>query len=205
MSKPKKELNPKLVKGDRIMCLHMDGETSVPPMTTGTVRSVVRDPFEPDSEIINVNWDNGSTLGLLSVTDSWVKIAQETLEEAKTTTLSSEYNFLNDNPEIFENFDWRFLREFLKKLRDASPVNMLQSQPFLYSGKDWIDRYYGENQEDNEDFQEVLEMADEAKDKMIQGVLKYMESEGIEIDLDKVNRLISKFASKILKLYISFF
>jgi hypothetical protein len=204
MSKPKKELNPKLVKGDRIMCLHMDGETSVPPMTTGTVRSVVRDPFEDDGEIINVNWDNDSTLGLISITDSWVKIAQETLEEAKTTTLSSEYNFLNDNSEIFENFDWRFLREFLKKLRDASPVNMLQSQPFLYSGKDWIDRYYGENQEDNEDFQEVLEMADEAKNKMIQGVLKYMESEGIEIELDKVNRLMGRFASKILQLYISF-
>jgi hypothetical protein len=204
MSKPKKELNPKLVKGDRIMCLHMDGETSVPPMTTGTVRSVVRDPFEDDSEIINVNWDNDSTLGLISITDSWVKVAQETLEEAKTTTLSSEYNFLNDNPEIFDNFDWRFLREFLNKLRDASPVNMLQSQPFLYSGKEWIDRYYGENQEDNEDFQEVLEMADEAKNKMIQGVLKYMESEGIEIELDKVNRLMSKFATKILQLYISF-
>jgi hypothetical protein len=204
MSKSKKELNPKLVKGDRIMCLHMDGETSVPPMTTGTVRSVVRDPFEDDGEIINVSWDNDSTLGLISITDSWVKIAQETLEEAKTTTLSSEYNFLNDNPEIFENFDWRFLREFLKKLRDASPVNMLQSQPFLYSGKDWIDRYYGENQEDNEDFQEVLEMADEAKNKMIQGVLKYMESEGIEIELDKVNRLMGRFASKILQLYISF-
>jgi hypothetical protein len=182
----------------------MDGETSVPPMTTGTVRSVVRDPFEDDGEIINVSWDNDSTLGLISITDSWVKIAQETLEEAKTTTLSSEYNFLNDNPEIFENFDWRFLREFLKKLRDASPVNMLQSQPFLYSGKDWIDRYYGENQEDNEDFQEVLEMADEVKNKMIQGVLKYMESEGIEIELDKVNRLMGRFASKILQLYISF-
>jgi hypothetical protein len=204
MSKPKKELNPKLFKGDRIMCLHMDGETGVPMGTTGTVRSATKDPFETDSEIINVNWDNGSTLGLLSVTDRWVKVAQETLEEAKTTTLSSEYNFLNDNPEIFDNFDWRFLREFLNKLRDASPVNMLQSQPFLYSGKEWIDRYYGENQEDNEDFQEVLEMADEAKNKMIQGVLKYMESEGIEIELDKVNRLMGKFATKILQLYISF-
>ena len=205
MSKQKKELNPKLVKGDRIMCLHMDGETSVPPMTTGTVRSVVRDPFEDDGEIINVSWDNDSVLGLISITDSWVKIAQETLEEAKTTTLSSEYNFLNDNPEIFENFDWRFLNEYLKKLRKASPVNMLQSQSFLYSGREWIDRHYGEDREDNEDFQEVLEMADEAKDKMIQGVLKYMEYEGIEIDLDKLNRLISKFASKILQLYISFF
>jgi len=39
MSKSKKELNPKLVKGDRIMCLHMDGETGVPMGTTGTVRS----------------------------------------------------------------------------------------------------------------------------------------------------------------------
>jgi hypothetical protein len=202
MSKSKKELNPKLVKGDRIMCLHMDGETGVPMGTTGTVRSVTKDPFEPDSEIINVNWDNGSTLGLLSVTDRWVKVAQEPLEEQAGT---SEYEYFSKNPEIFENFDWRFLREFLNKLRDASPVNMLQSQPFLYSGREWIDRYYGENQEDNEDFQEVLEMANEAKDKMIQGVLKYMESEGIEIDLDKVNRLISKFASKILKLYISFF
>jgi len=201
MSKSKKELNPKLVKGDRIMCLHMDGETGVPMGTTGTVRSVTKDPFEPDSEIINVNWDNGSTLGLLSVTDRWVKVAQETLEEQAGT---SEYEYFNENPEVFENFDWRFLREFLNKLRDASPVNMLQSQPFLYSGREWIDRYYGEDQEDNEDFQEVLEMADEAKDKMIQGVLKYMESEGIEIDLDKVNRLIKKFASKILNLYISF-
>jgi hypothetical protein len=203
MSKSKKELNPKLVKGDRIMCLHMDGETSVPPMTTGTVRSVVRDPFEDNSEIINVNWDNDSTLGLISITDSWVKIAQETLEEQAGST--SEYDFFNKNPEIFNNFDWRFLRKFLNKLREAGPVNMFQSQPFLYSGREWIDRYYGENQEDNEDFQDVLDMADKAKDKMIQGVLKYMKSEGIEIELDKVNRLMQKFAMKILQLYISFF
>jgi hypothetical protein len=97
------------------------------------------------------------------------------------------------------------LNEYLKKLRKASPVNMLQSQSFLHSGREWIDRHYGEDREDNEDFQEVLEMADEAKDKMIQGVLKYMESEGIEIELDKVNRLINRFSSKILQLYISFF
>jgi hypothetical protein len=205
MLKTKKELNPKVIKGDRIMCLHMDGETSVPPMTTGTVRSVTKDPFEKDSEIINVKWDNGSDLGLLSITDSWVKIAQETLDEQRNQISSSEYNYFDKNPEVFENFDWRFLREFLKKLRDAGPVNMFESAKFLYSGKDWIDRHYGENQEDNEDFQDVLDMADKAKDKMIQGVLKYMKSEGIEIELDKVNRLMQKFAMKILQLYISFF
>ena len=202
MSKPKKELNPQLVKGDRIMCLHMDGETGVPMGTTGTVKSVTKDPFEDDGLIINVNWDNGNSLALLSVTDRWVKSAQETLEEQAG---NSEYEYFSKNPEVFDNFDWRFLREFLKKLRDAGPVNMFEATPFLYSGKDWIDRYYGEGREDNEDFQEVLEMAEEAKHKMVQGVLKYMKSEGIEIELEKVNRLIQNFAKKILQLYISFF
>ena len=171
-------------------------------MTTGIVRDVVRDPFEVDGEIITVNWDNGSTLALVSITDSWIKVPNE--QKIEEQTVSPEYDYFSKNPEIFENFDWRFLREFLTKLRDASPVNMLQSQPFLYSGREWIDRYYGEDREDNEDFQEVLEMADEAKNKMIQGVLKYMESNDIEIELDKVNRLISQFSSKILNLYISF-
>ena len=202
MSRVKKELNPQLSIGDRIMCLHMDGETSVPMGTNGTVRRISRDPFENDGIVIDVMWDNGSKLNLLSVTDSWIKIDEETINEQSS---DPKYDFFNKNPEIFDNFDWRFLREFLKKLRDSGVINMLQSQPFLYSGKDWIDRYYGENQEDNEDFQEVLEMANESKDKMIQGVLKYMESNGIEIELSEVNHLIKKFSSSILNLYISFF
>jgi len=202
MSKPKKELNPKLVPGDRIMCLHMDGETGVPMGTTGSVIKISTDPFERDEEIIRVDWDNGRVLGLLSGIDSWVKVAQETLEEQAG---NSEYEYFSKNPEVFDNFDWRFLREFLNKLRDASPVNMLEAQPFLYSGREWIDRYFGEDQEDNQPFQEVLEMADEAKNKMIQGVLKYMKSEGIKIDLENVTRLVRKFSVKILELYISFF
>ena len=198
----KRELNPELVKGDRVMCLHMDGETGVPMGVEGVVTKVGRDPFEEDGKIIEVKWDNGSSLALISVTDSWVKVGDSQIKESLN---EQPHKYFMENPEIFENFDYKFLREFLNKLRKAGPVNMFQSQPFLYSGRKWIDRYYGENQEDNEDFQEVLDMADEAKNKMIQGVLKYMESEGIEIDLDKVNRLISKFASKILQLYISFF
>jgi hypothetical protein len=202
MSKPTKELNPKLTKGDRIMCLHMDGESSVPMGSTGTVEKVGRDPFEDDGEIIEVKWDDGGRLALLSTTDSWVKIAQETLTEQ---TGDPSFDYYDENPEIFENFDWRFLRQFLLKLRESSVENMFAVQPFLYSGREWIDRYFGEDQEDNEAFQEVLEMADESKDKMIQGVIKYMDSKGMEIELEKVNRLIRKFSDKILKLYIAFF
>ena len=154
----KGELNPKLKEGDRVICYHMDGETGVPPGTEGTVRRVSRDPFEPngDESIIEVIWDNGSTLALVSSTDAW-KTPKERVQE---DTGSKEYDYFSKNPDVFENFDWRFFREFLYKLRETGVINMFQARPFLYSGKEWIDRYHGENQEDNEAFQEVLEMAD---------------------------------------------
>lgn len=201
MNKPKREINPKLQIGDKIRCLHMDGETSVTPMTLGTVTRITRDPFETDAEIINVDWDNGSTLSLLSATDTWIKVEEKPLQEQVGDPI---FNYYRKNPEVFENFDYRFLNQYLRKLRESSVENMLAVQPFLYSGKEWIDRYYGEDQENNQPFHEVLEMADEVRDKMIQGVLSYMKSKGDEIEISKVNRLMQNFASKILKLYIAF-
>jgi len=203
MSKPRRELNPKLTAGDRVMCLHMDGETSVPPMTLGTVRSVVRDPFEDDAEIINVAWDNGNSLGLLSVTDRWVKAPQEQIEESASP--QNQFDFLSKNPDVFENFDWRFFIQYLTKLRDSGVINMFQAVPFLYSGKEWIDRYHGEDQEDNEDFQEVLEMAEESKDKIVQGVIKYLESKNMDFDdMSRFNRYAQQFSQKLLQLYMNF-
>lgn len=202
MSKPRRELNPKVTSGDRVMCLHMDGEISIPPMTLGTVRNVVRDPFEDDAEIINVTWDNGSSLSLLSLTDSWIKAPQEQIEEQ---SLSREYDFFSKNPEIFENFDYKFLVKYLYKLRESGVINMFQSAAFLYSGRKWIDRYYGENEEDNESFQELLDMSEESRNKMIQGLMKYMESKNMDLDdMGRVNSLLKRLADKIVQLYISF-
>ena len=201
MSKIKRELNPSVSKGDRIMCLHMDGETSVPPMTLGTVIRTAIDPFESDSKIIAVDWDNGSNLSLLPATDSWVK------DTTTQITEQNEYAFFGNNPEIFENFNWRFFRDFLLKVKKSSVINMLQSAPFLYSGREWIDRYYGENQEDNESFQEVLEMAEESKNELITGIIKYLESNDIDIDFDdmgRFNQYVRKFSNKLLLLYVNF-
>ena len=52
----------------------MSGEGSVPMGTTGIVTRVVRDPFEDGGKIIDVKWDNGSSLSLVSVDDSWIKV-----------------------------------------------------------------------------------------------------------------------------------
>ena len=195
-------LNPELKVGDKIMCYHMEGETSVSPGTIGVVRKIGRDPFEDEnSQIIEVKWENGSTLALISSTDAWKKV----VEEIQEATGSPEYDFFSKNPEVFENFDYKFLKKFLQKVRDSGVINMFQAAPFLYSGKEWIDRYHGEHQEDNEAFQEVLEMAEEVKNKMIQGLLKYMESKNMDIDdMSRFNNLINKFAMKINQFYMTF-
>jgi hypothetical protein len=199
----KGKLNPPVKPGDKIICYHMDGETGVPAGTKGTVTSITRDPFETDNDgqIISVNWENGSKLSLLTTTDAWKKVVEEIQEQ----TNSPEYDFFKKNPELFDNFDYKFFKKYLLKLRESGVINMFQAAPFLYSGEEWIDRYHGEHQEDNEAFQEVLEMADESKNKMIQGLLKYMESKNIDIDdMDRVNSLIRKFATKINQFYITF-
>jgi len=199
----KGQLNPPVEPGDKIICYHMDGETGVPAGTFGIVKRVSRDPFETDNDgqIIDVNWENGSKLSLLTTTDAWKKVVEKIQEQ----TGSPEYDFFSKNPEIFENFDYRFFKKYLFKLRESGVINMFQASPFLYSGKEWIDRYHGENQEDNEAFQEVLEMADNAKNKMIQGLLKYMESKNMDMgDMSRVNNLINRFAMKINQFYMTF-
>lgn len=195
----KGNINPELKKGDRIVLYHMEGEITVPPGTEGEVISISRDPFEKDQSIISVKWDNGSTLSLLSQTDFWKK-AKEKIEEQ----IDPNMKFVVENNEILKHFDWRYLRSYLAKLRESGIVNMFGSSPLLYSGKEHIDRYYGEKREDDNTFQELLDMADTARNKIIQGVISYMKENEKDLDnMDMVNKYAKNFAQKILGMYIA--
>jgi len=197
-------INPKLEEGDRVLCLHMEGETSVTPGTTGTVRRVVRDPFESDGgEIIEVRWDNGSQLSLVSVSDVWKKIPKE-IQEASSGL--PQYEFFRDNKEIFENFDWRYFREFFKLVKESGIVNMFAASPLLYAGSEHIERYYGEGREDDEIFQELLQKADEAKSRFIVEIIDYMQSKNLDVDdIDLVNRYANRISKSLLGVYINFY
>ena len=206
-----RELNPELKTNDRVICLNMDGEIAVPMGTKGTVSHVGNDPFENDGKIISVLWDNSSTLSLISSTDKWIKDVEKPIKEEikpKKDTLSPHYNFLANNPEIFKEFDYKFLKSFLHKMRETGIINMFAASPLLYVGKEFIDRHYGDKDFDyksQESFDELLEMADEAKDKMVQGTIKYLESKGIEVTVENANKYVRKMAEKILNLYMTFF
>ena len=200
-----REINPKLVVGDRVMILHMEGETSVPPGTQGTVRKVGRDPFESvDSDIIMVNWDNGSQLSIVSATDAWKKLPKETIEEARS--VDSRFEFFKQNTDIFDYFDWRWFRNYLKLVQDSGIVNMFAAHPFIYSGREHIERYYGEGREEDESMEKLLDAADEAKDKFILNLLDYMREKNMDVDdMSKVNSMANKFAKGLLGVYMQFY
>jgi len=203
----KGQLKQKLEVGDRIMLYHMEGEGSVTPGTLGTVTRITRDPFEKnsDEEIVMVKWDNGSTLSLITATDVWKKLSESPVSEQHNKSSDPRLDFAVENEELFRLFDWKFLREYLGKVRDSGIINMYGAAPLLYAGKDHIDRYYGENPPNQEAFDEVLEMANKAKDKMIQGTLKYMKSKNMEIELPRVNNIIGRLATKMVGLYATFY
>ena len=195
----KGELNPKLKPGDLIICYHMDGETSVTPGTKGIVTSIAEDPFEKNGELIQVDWENGSKLPLVTSVDAWKKVIEESITED-----FDPWKIMVTNENVFQYFDWRWLEQFLYKIRKSGIINMLHAAPLLYSGKDFIDRYYGEGLEDDEDFQEVLNNAEKSKNKIIQGVVKYMEDNNKDLDdLSVVNRFARHFSDKMLLIYIA--
>lgn len=194
-----KNWNPPLEIGDRIILYHMEGEVNVAPGTEGVVTSITSDPFEDDSQIINVKWDNGSTLSLLTSTDAWKKVSPIVKEQEDT-----QWKYFTENADLLENFDWKWFRNYLNKIRESGIINMFGAAPLLYSGREHIDRYYGEGKEDDEYFEELLDMADTAKAKIVQGVFQYMEKHNKNLDdMGLVNRFATHFSQKMLGLWMT--
>ena len=108
------------------------------------------------------------------------------------------------NIEVFRTFDREFLFAFLKKLRESGIVNMYNAAPYLYmgGGRIYSENHYNETK-DEDAFEELVEMADEAKDKMIQGAVKVLEKEGKEITVEGVSRVIKRYSSKVLDMWMT--
>lgn len=189
-------INPELKKGDRIILLHMSGESSVPDGTHGTVYSV--DKVFGDVQY-GVEWDNGSKLALLSDTDMWDK--EERFKVKKKITEDRD-KFVMDNIDVFKYFNMKFLKKYLLMIRESSITNMLAAAPYLYMGRERIEHEFKYKEIHNEDaFEEVLDHADQAQAEMINGVINYLEEKGIDEDMGNINRYLHRFASKIVQIY----
>ena len=210
----KDKINPRLKEGDRIVLIMMPGEDAVSYGDRGTVSKV-----NHAHSFIQyfVNWDNASTLALIedigdksTVGDRWMSEEDfddlMKLKKRKNLGESEEEKMKKfmANVEVFRTFDREFLFKFLEKLRESGIVNMYAAAPYLYMGGGRIygENHYNENK-DEEAFDELVEMADEAKDKMIQGAIKILEKEGKEITVEKVSRVIKKYAGMVLDMWMT--
>lgn len=197
-------MNPKVKVGDRISLLYMEDEFDVNPREKGTVTSVSRDPFETDEcYIISVKWDGGSTLSLLSCRDVYRLIESKVNEQTDSSRSEQQIDFIINNRDVVLNFNRQKIFEYLDVLRKSGVINMFGAAPFLFSGRDWIDRYYGENEENNEAFQEVLEMADDIKNEMILGMLKTFKDNTPA--LGDMDHLIRKLSNRMVNYWMMFY
>lgn len=200
-------MKPKVKPGDVIVLYHMDDEM-MSPGTKGTVLRITRDPFEDDNKIIEVLWENGSTLSLMSKYDAWKVVENQPITE----NAKGQSDFIRHSEDVFRNFDVRAIRDFLMDLRDSGITNMFGSSPLLYSGSDYIIQRFGspydidfQDDKNFEAYERVVLNADAIKNKVINGVMKSLESRDEDFDIDLVNREVQKASKKLLNMYMVFF
>jgi hypothetical protein len=87
-------------------------------------------------------------------------------------------------------------------IRESSITNMLSAAPYLYMGRERIEHEFKYKDIHNEEaFDEVLRHSNQAQAEMINGVINYLEDNGIEEDMSSINRYLQRFASKIVQTY----
>jgi 23S rRNA U2552 (ribose-2'-O)-methylase RlmE/FtsJ len=72
-------------------------------------------------------------------------------------------------------------------------------------GRDRMEHMFAYQDIDSEICEEVLEMANMAQHEMVSGVIKVLESEGKEVELNKINRYLQKYSQKVLDSYMHLF
>jgi len=150
----------------------------------------------------SVDWENGSTLSILSDVDSWALSSSLKIKESISENEHPAEKIAN----IIDDFKFGLLRKFLSKLRNSGIINMFGSAPYLYMGKERIEsihKFDPISESNEEEFNEMLDLADKSKDEMIRGTVKILEKSGKEWDIDDVNRDIAKNAQKVLQAYMA--
>jgi hypothetical protein len=189
--------NPELNIGDRIILYHMEDKHGIDSGMQGVVTDITIDPFDNENKIIGVNWDDGSKLNILSKYDVWKFAKKKSIDE-------SAEEWFETNGDLLKYFKYNKIRKFLIKVRESGIINMFAASPLLYSGKDHIDRYYGENPPNEEAFQEVLDMAEEVKHMMIRGTMEYLKDNGKELSIENINSYIRRLGAKMWEFYGNF-
>lgn len=201
-----KKLNPNLEPGDEIILIDMDDPFTT--ITPGTKGIVMRKTNVMGDTQYSVNWENGSRLELLDGVDKWMLLSDFNGKNLKEQhDHQEEMDFFLRNSDNFKNYNIRWLRNYLMVLRESGITNMFGAAKYLYMGKERIEHEfkYDDITEDNEAYDELLEMADEAQSIMVNGAVQTLENNNKELSVQSINRELSKASKEILNIFIRLF
>ena len=204
------KINPELKKGDRIILVHMDGET----LGTGIKGEVLGISKTPsfggqNSYQYNVRWfdDEGnqfSQLSLLPDADAWImdpEFEQENIQEINFKNLDdliSKGDFLS----AFSKKDLEEVYRFLELERQIGSHNMaLEGGKFLMVGPSYIEdffklqRYNRDYDEDKEILiEKLISRSQNMRDMFIRNAMKYLENQDKELSINNVQRTMIRLA-----------
>jgi len=204
-------INPKLNVGDRVVLLHMDGETSVSPGEQGTV--IAHSKVFGDDQY-TVSWDSGSKLALISSVDLWDTpkdkkkpnpVDERVITKKSITEIDDQNRVFLKNIDIFKHFNMKFLKSYLMDIRKSGITNMFGAAPYLYMGKDRIEHEFKYKDIDEDLIEKVLERADQSQSEMINGTIKALNAQGKEESLENINRFISRYSTMVVETYFHLF
>ena len=206
------KLNPELKEGDRIVLVHMDGE-SLGTGIKGKVIKIEQTPKFTSKDVgfqYAVEWyddDNNaiSALSLIPESDAWILDSDydiEPIQEIKINNvddLVSVGEFLG----FFNRGELNKIYEFLELERRLGTHNMFtEGGKFILSGPDYIKDYiklksYEKEFDDDKELiiDKLIERSQETKDIFIRAAMKLLENENKELSVRNIQRSMQRLAN----------
>jgi len=165
----------------------------------GTPKSVEKKAKLPKSEFKSVIKNNGKEQKLLKKSKMVESIVEMNIDSFKKV-------ISGNNADVFKYFNAQFLRKYLLTLRDSGITNMFAASPYLYIGRERLEHEFKYKDIPNEEkFDELLGMADQAQSEMVHGIIKYLEANGKEATLEQINRELRRFSQAVVQNYMLLF
>jgi hypothetical protein len=107
--------------------------------------------------------------------------------------------------ELAGNYHLKKIFEYLNTLQKTAITNMFGATPYLYGGRNWVQKQvdYLDIEED-ENVEKLLDMADEIKNVIITGALKRQEGKETNDFLRSIERRVQQESKDILKIWMDF-
>ena len=205
----KKNYQPQI--GDKIIVLDSDE-----PAIVGEKGLVTDIKFIYDTKLYSIDWEDESLvnqkLSVIDGVDIVMVLNTPTIKESFPARSPEDFHIKNAS--LIRSFGpLNQYINFFKQLQKSGIVNMLTGgiSNLIWMGKDQIDDVFPKMQtRDNEEFQKLLDMADEMRMKMINGTVKFVNRniipENPEADeLELVNNYIKKISDHLYRNFLGIY